>query len=79
MWEELQVLTDSPLGPLVGYAAPPSPPQTRRPRVDHVETSLHEPLFEEQREGKALSVALQTCTLPALRVGRRGPPSPLSG
>ncbi|XP_037062795.1 extracellular matrix protein 1 isoform X3 [Peromyscus leucopus] len=37
-------------GPLVGYAAPPSPPQTRRPRVDHVETSLHEPLFEEQRE-----------------------------
>ncbi|XP_015856604.1 extracellular matrix protein 1 isoform X2 [Peromyscus maniculatus bairdii] len=37
-------------GSLVGYAAPPSPPQTRRPRVDHVETSLHEPLFEEQRE-----------------------------
>nr|UNO37363.1 extracellular matrix protein 1 form 1b [Mus musculus] len=35
----------------VGYAAPPSPPQTRRLRVDHSVTSLHDPpLFEEQRE-----------------------------
>lgn len=35
----------------VGYAAPPSPPQTRRLRVHHSETSLHDPpLFEEQKE-----------------------------
>ncbi|XP_076789054.1 extracellular matrix protein 1 isoform X9 [Arvicanthis niloticus] len=34
-----------------GYAAPPSPPQTRRLRIDHSETSLHDPpLFEEQRK-----------------------------
>ncbi|XP_028645472.1 extracellular matrix protein 1 isoform X3 [Grammomys surdaster] len=35
----------------VGYAAPPSPPQTRRFRMDHSEPSLHDPpLFEEQRK-----------------------------
>ncbi|XP_075834267.1 extracellular matrix protein 1 isoform X1 [Microtus pennsylvanicus] len=34
----------------VGYAAPPSPSQTRRLRVDHFETSQPDPLFEEQRE-----------------------------
>lgn len=35
----------------VGYAAPPSPPQTRRLRVHHSETSPHDPpLFEEQKE-----------------------------
>lgn len=35
----------------VGYAAPPSPPQTQRLRVHHSETSPHDPpLFEEQKE-----------------------------
>ncbi|XP_038957508.1 extracellular matrix protein 1 isoform X2 [Rattus norvegicus] len=35
----------------VGYAAPPSPPQTRRLQVHHSETSPHDPpLFEEQKE-----------------------------
>ncbi|XP_026639860.1 extracellular matrix protein 1 isoform X3 [Microtus ochrogaster] len=34
----------------VGYAAPPSPSQTRRLRVGHFETSQADPLFEEQRE-----------------------------
>ncbi|XP_063137240.1 extracellular matrix protein 1 isoform X3 [Rattus norvegicus] len=34
-----------------GYAAPPSPPQTRRLQVHHSETSPHDPpLFEEQKE-----------------------------
>ncbi|KAL1772251.1 extracellular matrix protein 1 isoform X1 [Sigmodon hispidus] len=34
----------------VGYAAPPSPSQTRRRPVDHLEISSHDSLFEEQRE-----------------------------
>lgn len=65
----------------VGYAAPPSPSQTRRLREDHFETSQSDPLFEEQREvqppsPEAIPVQAEWPTLPRLGESIVGPPVP---
>lgn len=38
---------------VVGYAAPPSPPLTRALPRDHADSSVHDPDFEGQSEGKS--------------------------
>ncbi|CAH6921113.1 extracellular matrix protein 1 isoform X1 [Phodopus roborovskii] len=61
----------------VGYAAPPSPPQTRTFRVhDHFETSLHDPLFEGQREVQPPASPEEWSTFPKSDDSEVGPPTP---